>query len=113
MSSPGKGRGKENSARARNVARKANKTTLAKVTMSNFFENPSHFEGECRNCGKCGHKAADCWHKQPKPQGKGEAISKVSEVSESENSKHVEDTWTPCIFSSAIEFFPCKHDQNS
>ena len=79
------------------MARKANKTTLAKVTVSNFFENPSHFEGECRSCGKHGHKAADCWHRQPKPQGKGKgkAKYKVSEVSESENSKHVEETRTP------------------
>ena len=34
-------------------------------------EKLSHFGGECRNWGNNGHKAADCWHKQPKPQGKG------------------------------------------
>ena len=39
-------------------------------------------------------KLADYWHKQMKPQGKGKrkAKSKVSQVSE--NSKHVEETWT-------------------
>ena len=56
-------------------------------------EKPSYIKGERRNCGKYGDKAADCWHKQPKPQGKGKATSKVVEVSE--NSEHVEDTWTP------------------
>ena len=25
----------------------------------------SRFEGECRNYGKYGHKAVDCWYKQP------------------------------------------------
>ena len=35
----------------------------------------SRFEGERRNCGKYGHKAADCWYKQPpKPQGKGKGL---------------------------------------
>ena len=30
------------------------------------------FEGKCHNCGKPGHKAADCWQKtQPSGQGKG------------------------------------------
>ena len=60
----------------------------------------SRFEGECRNCGKYGHKAADCWYKQtPKPQGKGKGSakskSKVTEISESDRSKQVEETWTP------------------
>ena len=70
---------------------------MAKVTVSKILRTPSHFEGEFRNCGKYGHKAADCWHKQPKPQGKGkgQAKSNVSEVSESENGRHVEETWTP------------------
>ena len=59
----------------------------------------SRFEGECRNCGKYGHKAADCWCKQPpKPQGKGKGTgkskSKVTEISESDSSKQVEEIWT-------------------
>ena len=59
----------------------------------------SRFEGECRNCGKYGHKAADCWYKQPpKPQGKdkgmGKSKSKVTEISESDSSKQVDETWT-------------------
>ena len=60
----------------------------------------SRFEGECRNCGKYGHKAADCWYKQPpKPRGKGKSSgkskSKVTEISESDSSKQAEETWTP------------------
>ena len=59
----------------------------------------SRFEGDCRNCGKYGHKAADCWYKQPpKPQGKGKGTgkskSKVTEISESDSSKQVDETWT-------------------
>ena len=44
-------------------------------------EKRTNVEGECRHCGQYGHKAADCWHKHPKSQGKGEgkAKSKVSE----------------------------------
>ena len=60
----------------------------------------SRFESECRNCGKCENKAADCWCKQPpKPQGKGKGSgkskSKVTEISENDSSKQVEETWTP------------------
>ena len=59
----------------------------------------SRFEGECRNSGKHGHKASDCWYKQPpKPQGEskstGKSKCKVTEVSESDSSKQVEETWT-------------------
>ena len=97
MSSPGKGKAKKNPARARRVARKEKKVTQAKVTEKR--QQNSRFEGECRNCGKYGHKAADCWYKQPpKPQGKGKGTgkskSKVTEISESDSSKQVEETWT-------------------
>ena len=60
----GKGmKGKENSTRAIKVARKAKKVTAGKGYGEQGAETPSYFEGECRNCGKYGHKAADCWHK--------------------------------------------------
>ena len=49
---------------------------------------------------KYGHKAADCWYKQPpKPQGrcKGseKSKSKVTQISESDSSREVEETWAP------------------
>ena len=42
-------------------------------------------------------KDADCWYKQHKPQGhgKGKTKSEVTEISESDNSKQVEETWCP------------------
>ena len=54
----------------------------------------SRFECEFRNCGKYGHKAADCWYKQTtKSQGKGKGTgkskSKVTEISESDSSKRI------------------------
>ena len=99
MPSPEKGKAKKNPARTRRVARKEEKATQAKVTGETTTEH-SRFEGECRNCGKYGHKAADCWYKQPpKPQGKGKgsgkSTSKMTEISESDSSKQVDETWTP------------------
>ena len=60
----------------------------------------SRFEGECRNCGKYGHRAADSWYMQPpKPQGEskgsGKSKSKVTEISESDSSKEVDENCTP------------------
>ena len=54
----------------------------------------------CRNFGKYGHEAVDCWYKQPpKPQGKGKGTekskSKVTEIRQIDSSKQVEETWTP------------------
>ena len=57
-------------------------------------KKPSHFVAECRKSGLYGHHAAVFGHEQTKLQGKGQAKSQVSEVSESENSKHVPETWT-------------------
>ena len=65
----------------------------------------SRFDGECRNCGKYGHKAFDWWYKQTnkfqgKGKGTGRSKSKVTEISESENSKQLDD-WNPCSNKSA------------
>ena len=98
MPSPGKGKAKKNPARARRVARKK-KSHSGKGYGETTTEH-SRFEGECRNCGEYGHKAADRWYKQPpKPQneskGSGKSKSKVAEISESDSSKQVDETWTP------------------
>ena len=99
MPSPEKGKAKENPARARCVARKEKKANQTKVTVNETTAEHSRFECECWNCRKYGHKAADCWYKQPpKPQGKGQGSgkskSKVTEISESDSSKQAEETWT-------------------
>ena len=57
----------------------------------------SRFDGECRSCGECGHKASDCWHKQTnnsqgEGKGTGKSKSKVTEISESDHSKQVDDS---------------------
>ena len=94
-----KGRSKGKSGKGKKGGKKGKKATQAKVTGETTAEH-SRFEGECRNCRKYGHKAADCWYKQPpKPQGKGRGTgkskSKVTETSECDSSKQVEETWTP------------------
>ena len=76
MPSPEKGKAKKNLARARMVARKEKKATQ----------------------GKVGHKAADCWYKQTtKSQGKGKGTgkskSKMAEISKSNGSRQVDETW--------------------
>ena len=96
MSSPGKGKGKGKFGKGEKGGNKGRENHSGKGYGEYNSEKFPHFEGECRTCGKHGYKAADCWHKQPKPQGKGKgkAKSKVPEVSESEYSKNVEETWT-------------------
>ena len=94
-----KGKGKEKSGKGKKDGKKRKESHSGKSYGETTTEH-SRFEGECRNCGKYGHKAADCWYKQPpKPQGKGKGTgkskSKVTEISESDSSKQVEETWTP------------------
>ena len=91
-----KGKGKEKSGKGKNGGKKGKESNSGKRCGEMTTED-SRFECECRNCGKYGHKAADCWYKQPpKPQGKGKGTgkskSKVTEISESDSSKHVEGT---------------------
>ena len=93
-----KGKGKEKSGKGKKGGKKGKGSHSGKGYGEMTTEH-SRFEGECRNCGKYGHKAADCWYKQPpKPQGKGKGTgkskSKVTEISESDSSKQVEETWT-------------------
>ena len=93
-----KGKGKEKSGKGKKGGKKGKESHSGKGYGETTTKH-SRFEGECRNCGKYGHKAADCWYKQPpKPQGKGKGTgkskSKVTELSESDSSKQVEETWT-------------------
>ena len=95
-----KGKGKEKSGKGKKGGKKGKESHPGKGYGETTTEH-SRFEGECRNCGKYGHKAADCWYKQQqhKPQGKGKGTgkskSKVTEISESDSSKQVDETWTP------------------
>ena len=104
MSSPGKGKAKKNPARARRVARKEKKATQAKVTEKRQ-QNTHDSKVNVETVEKYGYKAADCWYKQTtKSQGKGKGTgkskSKVTEISESDSSKQVDD-WCPSPNTSA------------
>ena len=93
-----KGNGKEKSNKGKKGGKKGRESHPGKGYGETTTEH-SRFEGECCNCGKYGHKAADCWYKQPpKPQGKGKGTgrskSKVTHISERDSSKEVEETWT-------------------
>ena len=78
-----KGKGKEKSGKGKKGGKKGKESHSGKGNGETTTEH-SRFEGACRNCGKYGHTAADCWYKQPpKPQGKGwgsgKSKSKVTE----------------------------------
>ena len=65
-----KGKGKGKSGKGKKGGKKGKESHTGKGYGESKVEHP-HFDGECRNCRKHGHKAADCWHKQQhKPQGK-------------------------------------------
>ena len=94
-----KEKGKGKSGKGKNCGKKGKESHSGKCYGETTVEH-SRFEGECRNCGKYGHKAADCWYKQPpKPRGKGKSPgkskSKVTEISDSDSSEQAEETWTP------------------
>ena len=93
-----KRKGKEKSGKGKKGNKKGKEIHPSKGYRETTTEH-ERFDGECRNCGKYGHKASDCWYKQTnKSQGKGKGTgkskSKVKEISESENSKQVDD-WNP------------------
>ena len=91
-----KGKGKEKSGKDKKGGKKGKGSHSGKGYGETTTEH-SKFDGECRNCGKYGHKASDCWYKQTtKSEGKGtgKSKSKVTEISESDSSKQV-DGWCP------------------
>ena len=99
-----KRKGKEKSGKGKKGGKKGKESHSGKGYGETTTEH-SRFDGECRNCGKYGHKASDCWYKQTKKsQGKGKGTgkwkSKVTEISESDNSKQVDD-WNPSSNTSA------------
>ena len=99
-----KGKGKEKSVKGKKGGKKGKEFHSGKGYGETITEH-SRFDGECRNCGKYGHKAADCWCKQPpKPQRKGNGTGKskpnMTEISESDNSTQVDD-WNPSSNTSA------------
>ena len=66
-----KGKGKEKSGKGKTGGKKGKESHSGKGYGETTAEH-SRFEGECRNCGKNGNEAPDCWSKQPpKPQRKG------------------------------------------
>ena len=93
-----KGKGKAKSGKGKKGGKKGKESPSGNGYGETTTEH-SRFEGECRNCGKYGHKPADCWYKQTtKSQGKGKGTgkskSKVTGISESDSSKHVDEAWT-------------------
>ena len=67
-----KGKGKEKSGKGKKGKESHSDKGYRETTTEH-----SRFECECRNCGKYGHKASDCWDKQTnKSQGKGKGTRK-------------------------------------
>ena len=71
-----KGKGKGKSGKGKKGGKKGKESHSGKGYGETTTEH-SRFDGECRNCGKYGHKAADCWYKQTtKSQDKGKGTGK-------------------------------------
>ena len=104
MQSPGKGKTKKNPARARRVARKEKKATQAKVTEKrqqnthDSMVNVETVESMDTRHLIVGTKQTN--KSQGEGKGTGKSKSKVTEISESDNSKHVDD-WNPSSNTSA------------
>ena len=56
-----KGKGKEKSGKGKKGGKKVKESHSGQGYGETTTEHP-RFDGECRNCGKYGHKAADCWY---------------------------------------------------
>ena len=109
-----KGKGKGKSSKGKKGGKKGKENHSDKGYGETTVEH-GRFAGECRNCGKDGHKAADCWYKHPpKPQGKGKGTgkskSKMTEISVSDSSKQVEQTWTPNTSAPQSSFVSSERD---
>ena len=107
---PEKGKAKENSGTGKKGRKKGKDCYNGKGYAESKVEH-TRFNGECRNCGKHCHKAADCWYKpaatslKAKGKGSGKSTSNVTEISESDTSKQVEETLPPKRIFASVEFF--------
>ena len=93
-----KGHGKEKSCKSKKDGNNGKESYSGQGHGETTTEH-SRFEGECRNCGESANKAFEYWHKhmtkfQGKDKGTGKLKSKMTEISESDNSKHFDD-WNP------------------
>ena len=55
-----KGKGKGRSGKGKKGGKKGKESHSGKGHGDSKIEH-TRFDGECRNCGKYGHKGADCW----------------------------------------------------
>ena len=99
MPSPGKGKAKENPASARRVARKENTATQGKVTGKRqqntrdsrvSVETVESMDAKLPIVGTSSRP-----NLKAKARAQGKLKSNVTEISESDSSKQVEQTWTP------------------
>ena len=82
-----KGKGKEKSGKGKKGGKKGKESHSGKGYGETTTEH-ARFEGECRNCGKYGHKASDCWCKQTnKSQGEGKGTGKSNSQTRQHNSQ--------------------------
>ena len=104
MQSPEKGKAKRNRARARRVARKEKKTTQAKVTeerQQNTHDSMVNVETvESMDTKHLIVGTSRRTNLKAKARATGKSKSKVKEISESDNSKQVDD-WNPSSNTSA------------
>ena len=74
-----RGKGKGKSSKGKKGGKKGKESHSDKGYGETTTEH-SRFEGECRNCGKYGHKAAVCWYKQPPKTSKATAVNKSKKL---------------------------------
>ena len=54
--------------------------------------NGSKFKGECRNCGKQGHKRADCWAKGGGKEGRGPKQGSANQTEKKKDKEEIDQT---------------------
>ena len=115
MQSPGKGKAKKNPARARRVARKEKKATQAKVTekrQQNTHDSMVNVETvESMDTKHLIVGTSRRTNLKVKGKGTGKSKSKVTEISESDNSKQVDEIGSKFKHvSTTAKFISSEHD---
>ena len=98
MSTPGKGKAKENPAKPRKVARKAKRATLGKVTENrkwNTRDSMVSLEIAENTVTRLLIVGTSSTSLKAKVKARARSKSSVTEISESDTSKQAEETWSP------------------